>query len=524
LRSKSPTEAERIRVVSIDDEAALHTSLDTLIDWGSVGMAHAAAFTNPQTAIDYILAERPEIVIVDIRMPRVDGLQLIERVRGEAGYTPQFVILSGYREFAYAREALRLGVSGYLLKPIDATELHEMLERVGEECRSRAREPAGLPQVVRRTIEGLASPEDHARLEDVTSRVPVTGYRYVLVLPYGADAAPRMSGEDLSRSAEATALRDSRELVYRGDRGLFHWIVAEPAAFPESGEPDKSYEGVRRRIVEELGNEISMVVGPRVATLPNVVESREQTRTAMNRVYMLAEPRAIMAERHLFESARVVPTTLASELIDELIQGADHTVRARLAELLDSACDRTLDTESLRMFGLALITDVHRTLEELEASPIAAIVPTRRLVQNTESAPLPRIRLALDELIREATERIRRQIELGRAGLVQLAMRRLERHFDRPVSLKQVAEDYGVSPEHLGHLFRKFVGKGFKEHLRELRVREAQRLLMSTDLRVPEVAARVGYHDTDYFTDQFKRETGQTPSAWRRTGSNDGAS
>lgn len=516
MRSESPTEHDRIRVVSIDDEAALHESLDTLVDWDAMGMEHAAAFTDSRQGLDYVLAERPEIVIVDIRMPQLDGLGLIEQVRGETGYDPQIVILSGHREFTYAREALRLHVSGYLLKPIDATELHEMLEKTGEECRSGGPESTGLIQFVRRTVDGLASADEHRQLEEVTGG-PRTGvYRYAVLVPFGSEPNDVITRKEVEAAAATTALRDSRALVYRGERGLFHWIIAEPAVFTASDEPEASFEGVRRRIADELGREIALVVGPRVSAVSAITESREHARTAMNRVYMFATPRATMAERHLFESARVIPTTLVGELMDDLIEGAEDNARARLAELLASTGEHAVDTESLRMFCLALITDLHRTLEELEAPALASIVPVRRLVQNIESAPLARVRRALDGLVAEAAERIGSQIELGRAGLVQLAKRRLERHFVRPISLKKVAEDYGVSAEHLGHLFRKYVGKGFKEYHRELRVREAQRLLLSTDLRMPEVAARVGYQDTDYFTDQFKRETGRTPSAWRR--------
>ena len=507
--------------MSIDDEAALHEALDDLIDWGSLGIEHSAAFTNPEEALDHVLAQRPDVIIVDIRMPRLDGLELLRLVRDEEVYRPRVVILSGYREFSYAREALRLGVSGYLLKPIDESELRAMLERVAEELRAPARGSEGLPQVVRRTIDGLATDDDHDRVVAHTREAEPVGFRYALIVAHEKTREPRMSPQTLSRALSATAFDDSSDLVYRGERDVFHWIAAEPASVSASDSIEKSYEGIRRRAVEKAGMELSIVVGPLVEHPSGVPKSREQVRTVMNRVYLFAGPGLTLAEHHLFDSAGVVSTTLAGELMDDLIQGEGDRVRSRLSGLLETTATRSADTESLRMFCLALITDIHRTLEELDAEQVASIVPARRIVQNLESTPLVHVRSALDALVIEARGRIRTQIEMGRSGLVQLAQRRLERAFDQPISLKQVAGEYGVSAEHLGQLFRKFVGKGFKEYLREVRVREAGRLLRSTDLRVPEVAARVGYQDTDYFTDQFKRETGQTPAAWRRSSSTD---
>lgn len=507
--------------MSIDDEPALHESLDGLVDWDSLGITHTASFTNPEEALRHVLAEKPDVIVVDIRMPRLDGLELIHRVRNSPRYSPQVVILSGYREFSYAREALNLGVAGYLLKPIDESEVRAMLEKVAEECLALTRRSGLLPQAVRRTIDGLATSEEYERILAQTRGAEPTGFRYALIVVHEPDSGPRMSSQTLSRALAVTALRDSRDLLYRGDRDAFHWIIAEPGQASASRSIEKSYEGIRRRAVVEAGTDLSIVVGPLVEGLSGVPESRDQVRTAMNRVYMLASPGVTLAERHRFDSARMVSTGLAGELMDDLIQGEGDRARLRLTRLLDGTAATAVDTESLRMCFLAFITDIHRTLEELDAEPVASIVPARRIVQNVESTPLVYLRTALDALVVEAGERIRTQMAMGRSGLVQLAQRRIERAFDQPISLKQVACEYGVSAEHLGQLFRAFVGKGFKEYLREVRVREAGRLLRSTDLRVPEVAVCVGYQDADYFTDQFKRETGRTPGAWRRAPSAD---
>lgn len=120
-----------IRVLIADDEAIVREGLKYIVDWTSLGFSICGEVSNGEEALQKITDLKPDLVLLDIRMPRLSGTELIETAR-ESGYTGEFIILSGYSEFKYAQTAIRYGVSFYLTKPIDEEELEKALLSIKE--------------------------------------------------------------------------------------------------------------------------------------------------------------------------------------------------------------------------------------------------------------------------------------------------------------------------------------------------------------------------------------------------------
>ena len=137
------------------------------------------------------------------------------------------------------------------------------------------------------------------------------------------------------------------------------------------------------------------------------------------------------------------------------------------------------------------------------------------IARGVEYVPLSYIESTVGALVVEAIDVLDERRRLSRHGTVALMQRRINRRFAEELTISAIATEYRMSANHLGQLFRKITGRGFREALRERRMKEACRLLRDTDMRVPEVAASVGYHDVDFFTDQFRRLNGTTPAAFR---------
>ncbi|MEG2731993.1 MAG: response regulator, partial [Clostridium sp.] len=125
-----------LKVIVADDEEKICQLIVKLVDWTSLGMEVAAIASNGIEAMEKIISLKPDIVITDIRMPGYDGLELIKRAKSE-GINTEFIIISGYRHFEYAQNAIRYGVGDYLLKPIKKDELMDALKRIGERYRER---------------------------------------------------------------------------------------------------------------------------------------------------------------------------------------------------------------------------------------------------------------------------------------------------------------------------------------------------------------------------------------------------
>ena len=125
-----------LKMIIVDDEKIIRETIHSLIDWNSLGIDVAAVCKDGIEAFDCILDEYPDIVMTDIKMPGLSGLDLIEKVRA-AQLNTEFIILSGYGEFEFARTAMRYGVKHYLLKPSNETEITQVIVSCVETCKSK---------------------------------------------------------------------------------------------------------------------------------------------------------------------------------------------------------------------------------------------------------------------------------------------------------------------------------------------------------------------------------------------------
>lgn len=121
-----------LRVMLVDDEPMALEGLAILIDWKKEGFSVCASCSSGTEALEVLMAAKPQLIVTDIRMQNMDGLSLMLNAR-ERGYEGAFIIVSGYSDFEYAKKAMRIGVAGYLLKPIDAKEASQVLEQVRKE-------------------------------------------------------------------------------------------------------------------------------------------------------------------------------------------------------------------------------------------------------------------------------------------------------------------------------------------------------------------------------------------------------
>ena len=135
--------------------------IEMLGDWDRLGIEICGVFYDGEDALEYILADAPDIVITDIKMPVYDGLELIEKTR-EAGIDSSFVIISGYRHFEYAYRSMQFGIVDYLLKPVDSENLNHTLEKICRNLESRRVEE--LEKADYRTLLREKTVQSHQRL------------------------------------------------------------------------------------------------------------------------------------------------------------------------------------------------------------------------------------------------------------------------------------------------------------------------------------------------------------------------
>ncbi len=501
-----------VKVMLVDDEVLAIEHMRGLVSWQSLGYEIVCSATKPAEALKLAREHRPELVIADIVMPGMDGLALSKELLKE-GTALRIVLLTSYKEFEYAKEALKLGVSNYWIK-------HEM-----------------DAETVKRELGGLREEIENERRERKNDR------GRLLVDWLGGRA---ISDEQWRTATSGTGGRYDRLhlLVLQPDRpfpvlaGTVQEEIGLPAEWPEE-EEDGLLAAVRF-----LGGCFVLVFGD------NAVRGEGKMREAM-------ELRTAEAARTL---ERLTGTTVSAALAYGLASRTD--VPGRLGEAL-KRLDRTIFHGPRCLFRL---NDLWREEEkaaspwerEEDAAAVRGLLADRKYKEAADAMAVSFERAAeardadgFADLCRQTVASLNR----GRSGVglpplaeerregwtslagilawfraeteklaahdadrpavsrkVRQALDYLEMNYADPeIDADAVAREIGLSRDHLRHVFKEETGKTVLDRLIDIRMERAKQLLDDGSLKIYEIAERVGYRNGQYFSQVFRKTTGMTP-------------
>ena len=530
-----------LSVLTIDDEPYVHEGLDAIMDWARIGYAHVGSALNGDEGLSLVSNLRPDVILTDIRMPAMSGLELIARVRRMSDYQPAVIVISGYDEFEYARTALRHHVDDYLLKPIDEQQLEEQLLRIrariyAEAKRAGSNGPDGdanresasvLNTAVRRLLSGERA-EEVVRLAERRVRAG-DGASLLLAVFVPVDTECSALHEPLAATEIRSALAASKA------RESLDWVVSEPyggvATLLHATGPDEELElwvrGLYHAVADGVGRPLLVAVSSPFAGVGGIAAAREELRQLFTSRHLVDHRGYVIAGRG-GQSAdggssapvgRIAPPDVES-VVDAVEQIDPDAAVAAVCDGFARLAAQRPSSNALRDYVTEIRGQGDRLVLDLGGSPSDhAVHEEMRLVaRNAEYVPLAVMTEISARFVRTLTERVAELRQTQRHTAVALLKRRADRRFAEEISIAQFAEQHDMNAVYLGQLFRRQLGKGFKDYLRSRRIREACRLLRDTDLLVPEIAQTVGYRDVDYFTDQFKREMNVTPMKFRTRG------
>ncbi|MEK8131966.1 response regulator [Paenibacillus filicis] len=513
-------------VVLIDDIPTIVEALEYGIPWKNYGFRVTGRFYDGEEALQHILEHGADVVLTDIRMPRMDGLQLIRHMK-EAGIKPKVIALSAYSEFSYAQELMRYGGYGYLLKPLDEMELEKMLQDASIELKREEQERKRklLLESVRDSISmshkpwliqlldpstGPAEAADILRNFGLKSQKPVL--RPVMI----GFRPGRQAGEHGKLQA------DWLELLHTYFEGTFdfalfviregHVLLAvddglnPPAAFPEC---------VERFARDCLGCTISMTVGASATRLEPLQASIQST---------------LRADRIHFYEEQV-----------KVIQAVNVPLSAPPPEWSGIQGKQKISEKLYRRIRLDDIEEFRTWIEELRRSPSMdpeqvadafheLFVYVKAYFWEEHGAALHSLNGLHPEAFRECrslTELICLGVSVSEQliaeakcihvdkSIVDKAKAYAKQHLNRPISLEEVSEYVNLSKNYFCNLFKEETSLTFWDYLTNLRVDRAKDLL-SSEMKNYEIALTVGYENASYLSKVFKKTVGMTPSEYRR--------
>jgi two-component system response regulator YesN len=513
-----------IKVVIVDDEPKLRNGLQTLIPWESLGFTVMAAATNGKEALSVIEELNPDVVIVDIRMPIMDGLQMIQHLTA-AGRRLHFIILSGYADFEYAKQAIKYGVAGYLVKPVDIREMSASLQRVREQI-EKERHQAELSQTggVNREahLHSLLVPQ--AKIEDPDkwrskakdADLLWSGYEVVIISLRISDAERFDALNQLSAGL--------KPIIEGRNKGIV--TVFPPYTVLLLNEP---LRGKQRR--EELYNEIRSASGGLrfIAATGGVVSVPEEICSS----YLNAQKavkQAFFSEKDQLLGPNS-PALLSSteslwmiednqerleEFIFKLYYSLDIGNKAMILPLLKEAAgyflSRGQEEKTVKESFFFLSNAVVHKLtagSRMEWKETGAVSRFLNGIFQQEY---------LEDLVEEMNRFLLAFAEDSESGgkeqEFKIMIDFINRHYADNLRLETLAGLLNYSAAYLGQLFKNKTGEYFNTYLDKVRIQKAKEFL-SQGMKVYEVAERIGYANVNYFHSKFKKYEGRSPSDYK---------
>ncbi|MDR0897483.1 MAG: response regulator [Oscillospiraceae bacterium] len=501
-------------VMIIDDEVTIREKLPRLVDFARYGFTVCATAKNGEEALRLIPRHKPDLLLLDVRMPVMDGLTLLRRLR-ETEYRDTFVIiLSGYSDFEYARTAMEYGVKTYLTKPVDEDEAGRYLEEIYRELDQKQH----LNRRNRYRSDVLALRGVYDRRENTP---PLDAYYLLHIVPLslqdegGHGHAGRILIDTLKQRTET----DEGGLIQKG-ACVHSFLIPKPEgedgaqnAFQFAEELDAAYQrqGLTCAFLHDM-------------------DALERRNASFYQTYS-AHLTALLDALFYAPQARFVryahPQATAADCTDELNALYD-TLRENLVTLNEEAVRETMaklcEQVHAARLGLAAVRNLTNRVYYLFIGVMTVQVKQgqRPLIPPIEWANVPFFRsfeewrALMDDQAEWALAFLRQNKSMRRMGVSGEILEYIYQNFRGAVSIKQLAEKFHMSPAYLGRMFQKATGVSFKQYLNELRLTEAKRLLASGDRMIYEIAEEVGFSDSSYFIARFTKEVGVSPMEFRK--------
>lgn len=545
----------KLKLLIAEDEDTIREGIVNMIDWNSHQIEVMGEAGNGSEALALMESEQPDLLLTDIRMPQMNGLELIEAGR-RRGYDFRSIILSGYNEFSYAKQAIALGVVDYVLKPCRPEEIlktvlkaKELIERrccQENEQLKRDRSwhknaPLVKSQVLSQWIHHPPVPLERRQelIGELAMAISHEGPQIGLVSFDFDPPSAGGSGQDfvLLRYAALNIISETLSPIYKGKIETFHdgnlllWIGSGLAGTDSR----KSYRtpiylkeqiGMLQSNLEKyLKLSISIAVGSCRADISEAHLSYKEALQAMESrflngkggVYFYTEGSGVIGGGA--QEIGILDDPELNVLEDEMLVAVGAGSNELALDLLEQWLERFRGNpgclkQEVNIRATAFVVRLKRLAQEKQ---VAGFEWKQHLVNWMEQAPqietLEELSTILNKIMQNVVEAFSKHRPLHRTVVTALEI--IRNKYNTNLSLEYVAKEAYVSNTYLSSLFRQELGVNFLDYLHQYRVEEAKKLLRQ-NLKMYAVAKLVGYGEERHFSATFKKWTGLTPSQYQK--------
>ncbi len=527
------------RIILVDDEEEVRKGIIRKIDWSRLGFAVVGDAENGAEALEKIEQKEPEVVMTDIRMPFMDGLTLAEKIRQKYP-SMKILIFSGFDDFEYAQQAIKLNVTEYILKPVNVEELSEILTRVKknlDEEISQRRDAALLRESYQKSLPILRT----VFLNDLVHGACTTGMIEEKLKEYNVDIlhAKKWLTALIHIEAETVDLQDTlqkelvpisvhqiaedhlkdycRFIIFNSSEGIT-LIAAIDEAQSQTELLDRLGD-ICKECRRVLDVKVTIAVGhscQELSELGRVYQSSAdalgyKTIVGIGQTIYINDVEPVSRGKLKFDNAD------ENDYVTAVKFGPEEKIRETVKTLMGRMDDAKVHTRQQQLYMLSLFNCVTRLMQQydLSAREIFDTEETYLDLPATIGKAEEFVSWILDVSVRihEALKQVR---DNTTKKVILEAKQYIECHYQDPsLSVEMICRELHMSPAYFSTMFRKATGQTYITYLTEVRLKKAVELLNETDDKTYVIAQKVGYQEQNYFSYVFKKRFGISPTKYR---------
>ena len=524
---------ELYRVLLVDDEEDIREGISRKMDWLGLGFSLVGEAANGQDALELAESLRPDVILTDIKMPFMDGLELC-RILTDRLPAARFVVFSGFDAFEYAKQAIQMNVVEYILKPINADELSAVLRRLKDQLDRERAERRNVELLRSRYTENLPVLRElfyanllDGHIEPGTEReraarldIDLQGEEWAVGLAYiGSDRRDALSTLSVQKLLEESLTADRCRLSLYND-----WV----AVIVSLTESFTIYDLIRvldrvcTLAASYLGLTLTVGVGAPCKELSGMARSAAEARTALEYRSMVGRGQVIYIGDLEPDGGQVLTFEEADErtLTAAVRLGSEQEVRDAAATLAGKIREANPSAGQYNLFLMELVTHLMK-MTRRSGVGVEEVFGTGFSLPIQDSA-LP----SLEELEDWCAERylrlrtlIRRRQTDSAGQTVETAKEYIRQHYaESDLSVEKLCAYLHLSSTYFSTLFKRETGTSFTAYVTTVRMEAAAEAIRGTEEKTYLIAQRCGYEDPNYFSYVFKRHFGVTPTKYRSEG------
>lgn len=505
------------KVFLVDDEIEVREGVRQCIDWTQEGFIYSGDAPDGELALPLIEEIKPDILITDIKMPFMDGLQLSRIVRQKFPST-KIIILSGHDEFEYARDALRISVTEYCLKPLSSADLLHILHEVSAQIDQEQFEAQKRAQLENQFVQNLTLSRENllnglckgtwmaAAAVDQANQLGleiISKYYQVLIVEheFNEDAGCHWISERYDCLTYAMNIKET-VYIFRGD---------------DLSYLEKQAQDIKRRLIEEGKNQCCFGFGEIKDRLLGIAHSYAEA---------MEEKSFHSIVNHYRRTMSMVSTETLLQIRKERYFDRQQLIRFLKYGAKEDIAHFARDyAKHLKTAHVPISFYIYYFLMDFTITIAGFLDELDGTNDQISDIMLMENRISWITTFEEITSYIQEMLQIvidtrDRSSskyslLIQKAKDYIAEHYHEDISLQTLADYVNVSPSYFSNIFSQETKQTFIEYLTKVRINRAMELLKTTHDKVYEIAERVGYSDPHYFCHLFKKVTGMTTSEFK---------